>query len=241
MKYSDIWEDKDKIIRAAKKSESIAEMLTILKIPRNSGNYQTLKSKCLLYNISIPKMTGRSLTKQANIKNKIPNDKIFSNRGIKTSSNILIKRLCTEYSFPYICSECGQEPFWNNKKLVLELDHINGNSFDNTIENLRILCGHCHSQTENFRGRNTKNKIYNYCVCGKKMNNKSKLCYDCYIDTTKLSKIKYGSVEEVHNLYKDLKTFVALGKHFNVTDNAVRKYIKSCGITIDDFKKGFLV
>ena len=38
--------------------------------------------------------------------------------------------------------------------MVLTLDHINGVNDDNRIENLRILCNNCHSQTDTFTGRN---------------------------------------------------------------------------------------
>ena len=42
------------------------------------------------------------------------------------------------------------------KRLVLELDHINGISNDNRIGNLRLLCPNCHSQTKTYSGRNVK-------------------------------------------------------------------------------------
>jgi hypothetical protein len=53
----------------------------------------------------------------------------------------------------FSCSECGLDS-WLGKSLVLELDHINGIRSDNRLENLRLLCPNCHSQTETFRGRN---------------------------------------------------------------------------------------
>lgn len=52
------------------------------------------------------------------------------------------------------CEVCGQLPIWNSKPLVLQLDHINGVHTDNRLENLRVICGHCHSQTSTFAGRN---------------------------------------------------------------------------------------
>nr|WP_233435863.1 MULTISPECIES: HNH endonuclease [Streptomyces] len=38
-------------------------------------------------------------------------------------------------------------------RLVLEIDHINGDRLDNRRENLRYLCPSCHSQTQTFSNR----------------------------------------------------------------------------------------
>jgi hypothetical protein len=51
------------------------------------------------------------------------------------------------------CEECGQKNSWNGKPLTLELEHVNGNKKDHRLNNLRILCLHCHSQTPTFRRR----------------------------------------------------------------------------------------
>lgn len=42
--------------------------------------------------------------------------------------------------------------FWNNHQLGLILDHISGNSRDNTPQNLRFLCPNCDSQNQETRG-----------------------------------------------------------------------------------------
>jgi len=59
----------------------------------------------------------------------------------------------------YECSICGMKPQWNNKKLTLHLDHIDGNRKNNKLSNLRWLDPNCHSQTETYcSNRNTKYK-----------------------------------------------------------------------------------
>jgi Zn finger protein HypA/HybF involved in hydrogenase expression len=51
------------------------------------------------------------------------------------------------------CSECGQLPLWNNKPLLLHVDHIDGNSDNNKEINVRLLCPNCHSQTITFSNK----------------------------------------------------------------------------------------
>jgi 5-methylcytosine-specific restriction endonuclease McrA len=57
----------------------------------------------------------------------------------------------------YSCAECNISE-WQGNPITLELDHINGNNKDNRIENLRLLCPNCHSQTATYKNRGNKPK-----------------------------------------------------------------------------------
>lgn len=56
------------------------------------------------------------------------------------------------------CDECGISE-WRGKPLSVQIDHKNGKPNDHRIENLRMLCPNCHSQTETFGGRNSQKRI----------------------------------------------------------------------------------
>jgi hypothetical protein len=46
------------------------------------------------------------------------------------------------------CEICSLSE-WMGKKLNLELHHIDGNRYNNSLDNLQILCPNCHSLTPN--------------------------------------------------------------------------------------------
>lgn len=75
----------------------------------------------------------------------------------RNRQNAVVMRYILKYNLiPYKCADCGLESFYNGKKLVLQLHHIDGNNLNNKLENLTILCPNCHSQTDNFTGKNSK-------------------------------------------------------------------------------------
>jgi Zn finger protein HypA/HybF involved in hydrogenase expression len=73
-----------------------------------------------------------------------------------TGRALLIRKLLSLGLLINKCNKCGLDPIWREKPLALQLDHINGVNNDNRIENLRMLCPNCHSQTSTFTGRNKK-------------------------------------------------------------------------------------
>jgi hypothetical protein len=70
----------------------------------------------------------------------------------------LKKRLVQAGCLQYACALCGISD-WQGRILVLQLDHVNGVGDDHRLENLRLLCPNCHSQTNTYCGRNARRAI----------------------------------------------------------------------------------
>jgi hypothetical protein len=89
-------------------------------------------------------------------KNKETWDKKILNAEYETLSfERLRKRIKLEQDNK--CNKCGIDS-WNDKPIVLELEHKDGDHNNNKRENLESLCPNCHSQTETWRGKDKKNK-----------------------------------------------------------------------------------
>lgn len=54
------------------------------------------------------------------------------------------------------CSVCSLDG-WLGKAIDLEIDHTDGNPYNNRPENLRLICPNCHSQTPTFKNKNRGN------------------------------------------------------------------------------------
>lgn len=83
----------------------------------------------------------------------IPMDQLLV-EGRRTSRGHLKRRLITAGLKRERCERCGIDS-WRGRPLSLQLHHVNGVGDDNRLDNLEILCPNCHSQTENWGGRNS--------------------------------------------------------------------------------------
>ena len=188
---------------------------------------------------------------------RTPITEFLKNNGKFITAPKLRNRLLEEGFKEEKCEKCNNTN-WMGVKIPLELHHINGNHYDNRLENLQILCSNCHSIEHNYSNNSTKISTLNnellketlekettiyedkkkekkiiekrYCVkCGKELSSsQKKYCSrDCYnIDNKNrpsYEELKVKIVELKHNL-------CAIGRFYNVSDNAVKKWIKLYGI-----------
>jgi hypothetical protein len=79
-------------------------------------------------------------------------------RGVraKNFSGHIVRYLLGKYD--NACSKCGWDKVNQlTGKCPLEIDHINGNSEDNSEANLQLLCPNCHSLTSTYKNLNFGN------------------------------------------------------------------------------------
>lgn len=221
-------------------STSIAQSLLKLGLSPKGGNYRVFKKFQTMYNVDISHFTGQGYLKgKTHNYNTTSLSEILVN-GYDYNSNKLRKRLIAEGIKEHKCECCGLTE-WMGDLIPLELDHVDGNHFNNTIENLKVLCPNCHAKTPTYRGKNKKNKnsqsvknkiqlqknkkIYNCSSCGIQLSSKSKtgFCNNCYKKTQR--KVERPDKDK---LLKEISesSYLAVGKKYGVSDNCIRKWLK---------------
>lgn len=160
---------------------------------------------------------------------KKPHEAVFA-KNTSYGKNIR-NRIINECLITYKCGICKIHTY-NNTHLNLQIDHIDGDRTNNEFENLRFLCPNCHSQTDTYCGRNSdwSHIVKNKCIdCGREMaEQRATRCRDCFRKHTQRN---IPPIEKVLEIFEETGfNFVKTGKYFQVSGNAVKKWLTSAGL-----------
>lgn len=151
--------DIDDLEKAASEATSIRQVIFKLGLVPAGGNYQQVKTALEKHNIDTGHFTGKGWRKDQKFSftPKIELRKILTKHSTFQSFK-LKKRLFIEKLKEPKCELCGWAEIAQDGRIPVELDHINGDRYDNRLENLRILCPNCHSLQQTHRGMNQKRR-----------------------------------------------------------------------------------
>ena len=155
--YRIIYENNPKICKVCKN-----------KIPYNNRNNKTCSEKCSYkkskiqyFCITCNKEIKNQNKKYCNNKCKITGlwEKIKSDvEKTGTFEKYSVERLRKYFkeTQEWKCSIC-KNTHWMDQKIDLVVDHIDGNSQNNKLVNLRLLCNNCDAQTPTYKAKNKGN------------------------------------------------------------------------------------
>ena len=212
-----------------KNSKTWAEVCSNLNLSPQSGSQAYIKKCAIKFEIRFDHFIGRGKSwNKGKIFDKRPLITYLNNEA-SISSHSLRNRLITEGIKNAECEICKLSQ-WQERPIVLELDHINSNHFDNSLENLQILCPNCHSMLTRERRRKRKSskpKIRDYKKERKGLGRGQ--------PRPNTRKVLRPSKEELENMIREMP-MVRIAEKYSVTDNAIRKWCKYLQI---DFKKKY--
>ncbi len=221
---------------AAEASVSYAGVLRYLGVPQSGGMQTHIKKRMAVEGVDVSHFTGQGHNRGKPSKTKLTWEQILVARDPleHKMDTKRLRRALLEMGREHLCESCGIGPEYNGKPLVLEIDHINGESWNNVPDNLRFLCPNCHSQQTNgkpwrntARVERTKQQRVtpdiNRCHCGEIITRSAKTCKTHRVNARK---IEWPSRDVVMELV-EATNYTQAGKSLGVSDNAVRKYLEN--------------
>ena len=147
----------NKVIEASRVSESATKAAAILNV-----KFSTYRKHAERLGVFVTNMSGKGISKKRNDLYKINFEEVLKGNLPHVQTGAIKRYLFATGIKTNKCEQCNISE-WNGKPISCHLDHINGNSNDHKLENLRVLCPNCHSQTETYCGKSKKIKTQRPC------------------------------------------------------------------------------
>jgi hypothetical protein len=228
---SKIYYTKERLEQAVQQSSYFTEVFEKLGARKGGNTYQRVKSLIAKYQIDtshFPKSNTKGFLKSGISTKKDWKEILVASKKSREKSRLL-RRALQESGREYICECCKLKPEWNKKPLTLQVDHIDGDWTNCCKENLRFLCPNCHTQMPTYCNQG-KRKTKRCANCNAKITMKSKHCRRCAAIFRPQTDNNKRKVERppLDVLLKEVESlgYVATGKKYGVSDNAVRKWIR---------------
>jgi hypothetical protein len=143
---------RDELAPAVEAAASLAGVLTALGRSDTSAARALVKRSIEFHGLSTTHFTGQGHFRGTRSPNRKPPAEILVllPPGSPRTKTHMLRRALDDLGVPHACGECGIGDTWQGRRLVLEIDHVNGDRLDNRRGNLRYLCPSCHSQTSTF-------------------------------------------------------------------------------------------
>ena len=223
-----IWKvSTDEFRRLVKRSSTYKDILTSLgRDWKSGGGYITLKQRIVEEGVDVSHIEAGKKTYRGGRTPKRSLKEVLVN-GVEYRN--LKSRLIRDRLIPNECVKCRLKSRWCGEPIVLQLDHINGKNKDNRLENLRLLCPNCHSQTPTFGKRNATTLLESdFCKCGARKARRSSVCKKCS-KPSRFEKIKWPQKEKLQKLLLEKPTSL-IAKELGVSDSAIGKRARKLGL-----------
>ena len=235
---------------AVARSRSYAEALRRVGLRPAGGNHALFKKYVALWEIPTDHFDAYAASRGSG--RGIPLEQVLVEHSTYSRASLKRRLLAAGLKQP-VCELCGQSEQWRGRRMALVLDHVNGVPDDNRLENLRILCPNCNATLDTHCGRHNARPRepqpcercatafvptrvgHRYCSpeCGRRAK-RSRLAGRAKPHLRRVERPPYEQLmAEI-----EASSYLAVGRRYGVSDNAIRKWVRQYRLEREAAEKG---